>query len=377
VLGALLLILAAGYAELPPLEPIKGPSNRAIKKSLRRGIDFLMEDQNQDGSWGTPHRTKGLNIYAPVPGAHHAFRAAVTSLCTSALIENAKLDRRIRHAVDRVVPWFETELPKVKRATPAALYNVWAHAYSIQALVRLYRHYSKDPERQEKFKELVRLQMQYLERYELVDGGWAYYDFQYRTRKPGGSSSSFTTATVLIALDEARELGIEMHEKFINRAVASIRRQQKPDLTYLYGDYFRYYPMSVINRPGGSLGRSQACNLAMRRWGDKRITDDVLKEWLARLIVRNGWLSIGRKRPVPHEAWFAVAGYFYYYGHYYAGLCMEELPKKERRIYQPHLARIICDLQEKDGSWWDYPLYNYHQQYGTAFALMTLKRCLK
>jgi hypothetical protein len=32
-------------------------------------------------------------------------------------------------------------------------------------------------------------------------------------------------------------------------------------------------------------------------------------------------------------------------------------------------------LQEKDGSWWDFPLYNYHQQYGTAFALMALKRC--
>ena len=31
--------------------------------------------------------------------------------------------------------------------------------------------------------------------------------------------------------------------------------------------------------------------------------------------------------------------------------------------------------QEKDGSWWDYPLYDYHQPYGTAFALMTLARC--
>ncbi|MDP7132731.1 MAG: hypothetical protein QF437_19710, partial [Planctomycetota bacterium] len=144
-MGALLLFLIAGHAELPALEPIKGLSNRAIKKSLRRGIDFLIQDQNKDGSWGTPHRTKSLNIYAPVPGAHHAFRAAVTSLCTSALIENARLNRRIRHAVDRVVPWFEAELPKVKRATPAALYNVWAHAYSIQALVRLHRHYSKEP----------------------------------------------------------------------------------------------------------------------------------------------------------------------------------------------------------------------------------------
>ena len=36
----------------------------------------------------------------------------------------------------------------------------------------------------------------------------------------------------------------------------------------------------------------------------------------------------------------------------------------------------MLDRQEKDGSWWDYPLYDYHQPYGTAFALMTLQRCL-
>ena len=32
-------------------------------------------------------------------------------------------------------------------------------------------------------------------------------------------------------------------------------------------------------------------------------------------------------------------------------------------------------LQEKDGSWWDFPLYDYHQQYGTAMAIMSLHRC--
>jgi hypothetical protein len=86
-------------------------------------------------------------------------------------------------------------------------------------------------------------------------------------------------------------------------------------------------------------------------------------------------LSIGRKRPIPHEAWFQVAGYFYYFGHYYAALCIEQLPPAERPEFQAHLATVLLALQEADGSWWDYPLYNYHQQYGTAFALMSLRRC--
>ena len=48
---------------------------------------------------------------------------------------------------------------------------------------------------------------------------------------------------------------------------------------------------------------------------------------------------------------------------------------ERRPFYQDHLARIIIDVQDADGSWWDYPLYDYHQQYGTAYAIMTLHRC--
>jgi hypothetical protein len=132
--------------------------------------------------------------------------------------------------------------------------------------------------------------------------------------------------------------------------------------------------MRGINRPAGSLGRSQACNLALRWWGETNITDAVLTTWLDRLNARDGWLSIGRKRPVPHESWFQVAGYFYYYGHFYAALCADELPSEARQKQHARLAALLLPLQEKDGSWWDYPFYDYHQPYGTAFALMSLAR---
>jgi len=154
-----------------------------------------------------------------------------------------------------------------------------------------------------------------------------------------------------------------------------LQRQRKPDNTYLYGDHFLWRTMTPINRAGGSLGRSQACNLALRLWGDKTITPEVLVEWLDRLVARNEWLSFGRKRPVPHESWFQVAGYFYYYGHYYAALCANQLDAERGRTAKDKLAAIIVPLQETDGSWWDFPLYDYHQPYGTAFALMTLNHC--
>ena len=71
-----------------------------------------------------------------------------------------------------------------------------------------------------------------------------------------------------------------------------------------------------------------------------------------------------------------VSGYFYYYGHFYAGLTLDELKPGERAPYQAMLARILIDHQEKNGCWWDYPMYNYHRQYGTAYSLMALQRCL-
>ena len=39
-----------------------------------------------------------------------------------------------------------------------------------------------------------------------------------------------------------------------------------------------------------------------------------------------------------------------------------------------HLASDLLPMQEKDGSWWDYPLYNYHQFYGTGYALYAVSR---
>src|SRR5207247_5940693 len=216
-----------------------------------------------------------------------------------------------------------------------------------------------------------------LRRYESVDGGWGYLDDRVGAQRPATSSISFVNATVLVALHEAKQIGIETPKQIVERALAATQRQRKSDNSYLYGEYLKWQPMRPVNRPAASIGRSQACNLALRLWGDKTITDTVLTNWLDRLIARNEWLSFGRKRPIPHESYFEVAGYFYYYGHYYAALCIEQLSTADAAHYKDQLAAILLPLQEKDGSWWDYPLYDYHQPYGTSFALMTLARCRK
>lgn len=350
---------------------------KLVDEAIAGGVGFLIADQNPNGSWGSALQTKGLNIYAPVPGAHDAFRVAVTAMAISALCDSglAEADGPARESLKKGEAYLIEHLPTVRRATADAIYNIWTHAYGIQALVDLHVR-TDDPERRKQFVDLINGQIERLERYESVDGGWGYYDFRVGTARPSSSSISFTTATCLVAMWEAREIeGVRLPGPVVDRAIAAINRQRKPDHSFLYGEYLNARPLYGINRPAGSLGRTQACNFALRLWGDETITDGIMSDWLRRLEARNGWLDIGRKRPVPHEAWFAVAGYFFYYGHYYAARGIHFLPAAERPAFRELVAGIVLNLQEKDGSWWDFPFYSYHQPYGTSFAVMTLARC--
>ena len=349
-------------------------ADEEIDAAVARGRAFLVAAQHADGSFGSAGRTKDLNIVAGV-GSHFGFRAATTALAVQGLIEEDDGSPAVAAAIDRGERWLLDNLPDVRRDDPALIYNVWAHAYGIQVLAAMHGRRPDDAARRGTIAERIRGQYEKLARYESAQGGWGYYDFKVGTQRPASSSTSFVNAAVLVAFHDARAIGVEPPEKLVRRGVEATEAQMLPDFSYLYGSYLRWQPRRAVNRPGGSLGRSQACNLALRLWGDERITDAVLEEWLDRLIVRNGWLELGRKRPIPHESFFQVAGYFYFFGHYYAARVLEVLPPEVADGYRGNLARIILDVQDADGSWWDYPLYDYHQPYGTGYALMTLHRC--
>lgn len=386
--------------EGPKPASIEPPTAAEIRVSIERGVDYLLQTQTEKGYWGRSANPKYFRIWAPAPGSHYAFRTATTALCLDSLVEVSKHSKgeraeRVQQAIDRGQKWLLDAGGELRRSEPDAyddyfgypLYNVWGHAFAIPALKSLHERAAGDESLQGRLLESVNYHVDRLRRDEFLDGGWGYYDHDNmstprlaRFQRPTGSPSSFTTATVLIALKDADAMGIEFPQSQVERAIASLRRQRYPDFSYAYGEYLSLRPRYGINRPAGSLGRSQVCNLAMRLYGDEDVTLDVLRTWLDRLIARNGWLSMSRKRHIPgespHFADFGVAGYFYYYGHYYAAKCMLQLPAGERSHYQGHLASLILPKQEKDGSWWDYILYDYHQQYGTAMALYTLSHCL-
>ena len=297
----------------PKPAPVPRPSAAELEGAIRRGVDFLLHRQNANGSWGSSSSTRPNEVYAPVPNTHPAFRAAVTSMCISALIETGDPRSEVARAVDRGEAWLMEHLPAVRRQVPiqadpgfkGSLYNNWTHAYSLQALALLLKRHAGDQARCGKIRQLMAQQIDMLRRYECVNGGWCYYDLNIQTQLPAGSTMSFMTAAVLVGLRAAKDSGVEVPQRIVNRAMASIVRQRKADFSVIYGEYLKNQPMRLVNRPMGSLGRSQACNVAMRLWGDPKVTDQVIKVWLDWLIARNFWLAITVAEPVP--ATLAVA----------------------------------------------------------------------
>lgn len=418
---AVLEVNPAGISDEPQIPKAISPvSLEELDGSILRGVQFLLKGQNRDGSWGTPRNTKKLNIYAP-GAAHDGYLSGTTALALEALLRvermiqeeneasvnsenealrsaeaakvpqnSAEMSRALREllpeisaSIDRSEAWMFTNMLKLKRSAQDVLYNNWGHAYGMSTFRMMYERklaVSLTPEVQEerlkKIRECIQYQIQMLESDECLAGGWCYYDMQNSAEHPSASTLCFLTGTVLVSFADARECGVEIPQRLVERGVDSLLRQRRPNGSFAYGEYTANRPAS-INHSAASLGRSQVCHLALGLWGDTKIaTQQEYTDWLNRLISRIGWLDIGRKRPVPHESWFNVAGYFYYYAHYYAARVVDELEDSEsQKNFSNYLAAIQLGLQEKDGSWWDYPLYDYHPYYGTGMALSTLVRC--
>ena len=349
---------------------------KKIDKAIKRGVEFLIKTQNKNGSWGTAGNVKGLNILTPVPSGHDNYQFSCTALCIQALIDADSKLPGARKALKRAEDWMLKNAAEIKRSSREVLYNTWAHAYAIEAFVKMYKRLDKkDPQRKRIFQEVAN-QVRFLDMYQTSYGGWAYYYSLQGLGRPYSSPTSFTTATCLVALKRAQSIGVKIPKRMVRRALAVIIKLRNPNFTYAYDTRFMLARGGSASKINASLGRAQVCNLAARLWGDKRVSDKVLETWADRLIRRNSWVSRGRKTPKPHENWFNIAGYYYYYGHYYAFECMEEMPEKVRRKYQVRLARILLSHQERDdGSWWDFPVFNYGKYFGTPFAIMCLSKC--
>ena len=151
----------------------------AIEASIHRGIEFLLEAAEQGRLVGLgEHHAAERRLRARARRASR-LPAAVTAMCISALIETGGDRPEVGAAIDRGEAWLLEHLPKVRRATPDAFYNNWTHAYCDPGPGADARTAGPTtPNAGKRIRDLIEQQIGMLERYEVVDGGWAYYDFE-------------------------------------------------------------------------------------------------------------------------------------------------------------------------------------------------------
>lgn len=362
--------LLIGITLFAVLAGCQGPRRTAVE-AQDAAVDWMVEHQNPDGSWGTIDASRPYQIYLDTQASHQAFGGATSALGVMSLVEPSRSSAAAEQSLRRGVQHLLT-MPEVGKASGNTFYDIWTHTYLISALCRVV----DDPrfsESRDRIVAVIEREIDILRDRQGLDGGWGYYDFDYILENPSGDqSTSFNTAAVLLALEEARARGFEVDPRMVDDGIKAVERMRLPSGAYVYGTYAQYRPQAPYNMLKGSLGRSQPCNLSLHEL-DREITLEQMQAGVEALRRDHHYIEIGRGRKIPHEAYYSTSGYYYFFGHYYAGMVVEELEEPARSELATWLQDVMIDVQDPAGSWFDYPLYGYGHPYGTAYGLLVLQ----
>jgi hypothetical protein len=291
-----------------------------------------------------------------------------------ALLEVEETPER-RAALDRGVRWLLGSR-EAKRGNDWENNCAWSALYGFQAMVAL-----ADDSRFQGVEWKDEIRKRGVEFYEILAriqeplGGWGYYEGPAVSRRPTWSTS-FATACVVPSLVRAKELGWPIDPKVIELAKNYVAKCALPNGAYEYD--IRPIPRASnggesIDNVKGSLGRIQVCNWARRRAGDPKVTDETIRAGLANFFEHHKFLDVARLRPIPHEAYYANAAYFYFFGHCYAAMVANELPPDEREAWHAKLRAHIHKTQWADGSQLDFLGASFMRISGTSFAILALQ----
>lgn len=343
---------------------------RRAREAREAGLRYLVEHQNDDGSFGS-HDPRlatlaDFGFQLRHRGSQNGVRTACTALCAQALLETRRRTEAEEAALERAI---EDLLRPVKIAyEKEESFNTWGYGYELDFLTRLLDSPLAEG-REARIREAARVCVDGLLTYQQHGGGWGYYsdvenDFE---------SMSFNTAVFAAALHRAEVHGVPVPAGMIADATEIVLRQRCPDGSFVYSSSHIGRGRSMLMSLGAG-GRTAACALALFELGRYDLAE--LDRALHVFRVGENYLEKGRKLIVPHSAPHAVSGYFYFFGYYYTAEGMERLGDAVTHDQWNRHAWQMIRTQEEDGRWWDTASGHYGEMWGTAFALLTLHRYL-
>jgi len=365
----------ATTATPPALRPVPDPAKSLARTRAARakGLAWELANQQPEGSFGTFESPRAREIYLDTQASHRAFHTSTTALVCWSLLAPARTDPAARRALIRGLAWLE-EQGEIGRASGNTFYSVWTHTYLLELAAALLA----DPTLAEKhatWHGIMDREVEVARREQSAEGGWAYYDFNHIGQNPSGEqSTSFNSAAMVESLLNARGQGAAVPKGTVEDAVFCIGRMRIPSGAFAYGTYAELTVAADYNKVSGASGRLQVCNLALMRTAQPGMDGEVLLRGVELLRERHHYIEIARGRVMPHEAYYRNSGYYYFFGHYYCARVLQLCPPGERRdLLVRWLAEQMAIDQNRDGSWFDYPLYGYGFAYATGFAMRTLE----
>jgi len=359
---------------LPAIPDVPKTMSIAEAEAARdRALDYLVRTQREDGGWGSSSlelfSEAGFSVetYYAWQGSSHALAMMALQLVPETPERRAALDRAVEYYLTVRIP---------QRGSDWDVDYSWTALYAFVAATRLAEDQRfNQGELGERIAARGREHWAILERNEVPSGGWAYYDDRPYTMRPKWATS-FCTALVAPAVAAGERLGWITDPGHLQRTKRALERAALPNGAYQYNasDPIPRPPVGEsIDTVKGSLGRIQVCHWARFVLGDPVITVDRLEWGLDQLFEHHAFLDVARMRPIPHEGYYANAGYFYLFAHYYAAEVIQLLPADRREEYHAKLRPHLVKCQREDGSVCDFLGSSYTVIAGTAYAALALE----
>ncbi len=341
---------------------------KSQEQAVAEGLKYLIKNQGDNGRWGHDEgRWYGVKDKVAI--------YAITSIGLLAL--KANLDVKIESgdkAIQAALKYIASYEGKVE-ATKGFDLRHWDSAFVLFTLVRLYKEKSGD-----EVKNRIEKLIDVLESSQETGGGWAYMSVE--KDKSVGSSATFLTSNCLIVLLHAKEAGFKVKEETIKSAVGFLKKRRSP--SGAFGYYLRDH---FADGEIGSCARNVPNELALYLAGE---SDQKRLQWAVSqfFIFRNELEATRKKWAIKgkmsyHQGKEGIASYYFFFSYFWAVQALHFVDKEAairmdaegKTTKTPaecisELKRLVLELQEGDGSWFDNGMPGIH--YGTAMALLVL-----
>ena len=315
-------------------EPVAGEEiTPQVVTAVSRGLEYLAKSQDRDGSFG---------------GQGQGANAAVTSICGIAFLAQGNVPGRGKYAknVEKCLDWMlkagepRTGLLHGPQTSHGVMYE---HGFATLFLAEAYGM-TGDERIRKKLQMAVRL----ISQVQLESGGWWYQP----DRNPGQTSDISVTICQTMALRAARDVGINVPQKTVDKAIDCVKRAAQPD-----GGFAYQVPDKGQAGGGSAFPRSAAGLCILYGLGQYEA-----KETKAGLKYLAGALP---GTPGQEQGGF---GGFYFYGNYYGTQAMYQAGGEYWAKWWPAIRRDLLKKQSADGSWTG----EGGQFYGTGMACVIL-----